>query len=116
MKVADPRGGVWKIERRWLTRDVPWHADRPQVAVVAATRQLVHLGGLAAALIDAVIDHARGAPWVIEAELQALRRERHRWEVVGWRESRRRMRGIAAALAQGRDPAGAAEATPADGH
>jgi hypothetical protein len=52
-------------------------------------------------LVASSIAHARGEPWTIEAQLDAVVRRRLSWRVRGWGDSKRALDEIAAALSQG---------------
>ena len=109
-RVRTPTGGEWVIRRRWIDRtrkwygydwatsgtDEHWGGRRfvfPMLAFYAVMRM--------ADLVASTAGHLLGAPWTIEAKLDAIRKERLTWRVRGWSESKRALDEAATALSHG---------------
>jgi hypothetical protein len=107
--VADPRGGRWKVRRRWLEHGTPllgWTLIRSSnwlAGVLFMPLLVFFLATRFFELCGAVFRRsARGEPWTIEAVLDARSRpDVLRWRVVGWSQSGRALREAVAALARG---------------
>jgi heme A synthase len=89
----------------WLlvTAALPWSLSHSEVLLTGLA-----VGAGAALVIAALVLTHR--PWLVEAERMGLDPPRRVWRVTGWRCSRRCIREVAAALAQGRpqvEPTGA---------
>lgn len=111
-RVEDPRGGEWIVRRRWLDRrhrlrgaallrPQPYRSGQAFALILFLPFGLAWLLLTFADLLRELAAHVGAKPWIIEADLDALKQERLTWRVAGWSQSRQAIGETVEALSRG---------------